>query len=157
MNYIIKPEYTQLMARSLKCSNMYAATQNTIVPMCDYNLTTIDLQVLSSLASNKSEALNMITIAHRLGISKSTFSKSITKMVKLGLVEKEQRDGNKKNIYVHLTVQGEDFYKEALQRNETYIVEFIEILDADPLRLSYFNEFLDLTEKFLSQKIDNDK
>ncbi len=157
MNYTIKAEYKQLMARSLKCSNMYAATQNTIVSMYGYNLTTIDLQVLSSLASNKSETLNMITIAQKLGISKSTFSKSIAKMVKLGLVRKEQQAGNKKNIYVHLTVQGEVFYKEVLQRNETYIAEFIETLDADPLRLSYFNEFLDLTEKFLSQKIDKDK
>lgn len=154
MDYIIKTEYRQLIARSLKCSNMYAATQNAIVSMYGYNLTIMDLQVLASLASNKSETLNMITIAQGLGISKSTFSKSIAKMAKLGLVRKEQREGNKKNIYVHLTVQGEVFYKEVLQRNETYIAELIKTLDADPSRLSYFNEFLDLTEKFLSQKID---
>lgn len=42
-----------------------------------------------------------------------------------------------KNIYVHLTVQGEDFYKEALQRNETYIVEFR--LCGSIIKKSYFH------------------
>lgn len=71
-----------------------------------------DLQVLEYVIEHKNEDDRMMLISERLGIPQSSFSKIITRLYNLGLVQKYQMVGNKKNIIIKPTEYAEDVYQQ---------------------------------------------
>ena len=54
----------------------------------------------------------MAQIAYDLGLSTSTFSKLVSGLVRLGLVEKYQKVGNRKDVIIRASTEGKAFYEE---------------------------------------------
>ena len=103
------------------------------------------IQVLEYLLENEELNQNMSTIACRLGVSLSTFSKMVSKLTDKGLLEKFYLEGNRKNIVVRVSQRGRELYGEYSQRvleehfshmfdalntiPEEYIASFVQALD----------------------------
>lgn len=149
MNKLSK-EHTLFIKKSLKCLNLYSSLQTSPLNFNGYEFSLVDIQIMSALYPNKENQYNMITISNELGIAPSTFSKSVSKLTKLGLMEKYHKKNNKKNVIVWLSPQGEEFFHEIFCRYETPLNHLIQTLNEDPLREKYYTEFLDNLESYLS-------
>ena len=79
------------------------------------------IQVLEYLLENEERGENMSCIAHRLGITRSNFTKIINRLVKKGLVEKTSMPGSRRDINVSVNELGrvlyEDYSKGILKRH----------------------------------------
>lgn len=79
------------------------------------------IQVLEYLLENEERGENMSAIAHRLGISRSNFTKIINRLVQKGLVEKEPMPGSMRDINVTVNELGrrlyDDYAKGVLKRH----------------------------------------
>ncbi len=79
------------------------------------------IQVLEYLLENEERGENMSSIAHRLGITRSSFTKIINRLVQKGLVEKTRMPGNRRDINVCVNDLGrvlyEDYTKGILKRH----------------------------------------
>lgn len=80
-------EYSILIHKTLKCLNIYSSLQTSPLELGDFEFSLVDIQIMSALYPNKENQYNMVTIASELGIAPSTFSKSFSKLTKLGLME----------------------------------------------------------------------
>lgn len=104
-------EYRDILEPLIKFANKYAATykkenyMNTDIPV-----SYAQIQVLEYLLENEDLQQNMAGIAHRLGITPSTFSKLADKLVGKGLLEKFNIEGNRKNIILQVTDWGRKQY-----------------------------------------------
>lgn len=67
----------------------------------------------------ESEGEKMSDIARRLGVTRGAFSNNVTRLIKMGCLKKECRDGNRKNKYVTVT----DFGKEVYSAYSRYVYE----------------------------------
>ena len=67
-------------------------------------------QALEYLLEHQDEMENMDYISDHLGLATSTFSRLVRALEKLGLVEKYQKAGNRKDIVLRITPAGEDYY-----------------------------------------------
>ena len=74
------------------------------------------IQVLEYLLENEERGENMRTIAHRLGIHRSNFTKIINRLVQKGLVEKTNMEGSRRDICVSVNDLGRALYEEYAQR-----------------------------------------
>lgn len=157
MRESLKKQHAQLITRTLKCFNIYSSIQTTSIQLNGYEFSLVDLQILSALYPNKTNQYNMTTISNELGIAPSTFSKSVAKLTKLGLMEKYHKNNNKKNIIVWLSPEGEEYYTEILKCHDYTIEQFIQKLDLDPLRIKYYLEFLETMETFLQYSINDNE
>lgn len=61
-------------------------------------LSSLEWQVLEAIIENQGNTLNMNSIAGKLGIPQSTFSRTVKYLCALNLVEKYQTPSNRKNI-----------------------------------------------------------
>lgn len=79
------------------------------------------IQVLEYLLENEERGENMSSIAQRLGITRSNFTKIINRLVSKGLVEKSRMPGSKRDINVTVNDLGrvlyEDYTKGILKRH----------------------------------------
>ena len=71
-----------------------------------------EIQIIEYILENKDEKMSVI--AKRLGITRGAFSNNVTKLIEMGCLKKELREGNKKDKYVVVTDYGEKIY-------ETYV------------------------------------
>ena len=150
-------KHTLLIKKSLKCLNTYSSIQNIPLKIDDYGFSLVDLQIMSALYPNKENQYNMVTISNELGIASSTFSKSVSKLTNLGLMEKYRKKNNKKNVIVCLSSKGEKYYTEIFQLYENSLNHLISSLDDDPLREKYYIEFLETLESYLIYQNDDKK
>ena len=74
------------------------------------------IQVLEYLLENEERGENMRTIAHRLGIHRSNFTKIINRLVEKGLVEKANLMGSRRDIRITVNDLGRRLYEEYAQR-----------------------------------------
>ena len=70
------------------------------------------IQVLEYLLENEERNENMSSIAHRLGITRSNFTKIVTKLCKKGLVEKVQMPGSRRDLNVVVNDVGRELYED---------------------------------------------
>lgn len=70
------------------------------------------IQVLEYLLENEERNDNMSAIAHRLGITRSNFTKIVTRLCKKGLVEKVRVPGSKRDLNVIVNDLGRELYED---------------------------------------------
>lgn len=70
------------------------------------------IQVLEYLLENEERNDNMSAIAHRLGITRSNFTKIVTRLCKKGLVEKVQAPGSRRDLNVVVNDLGRELYED---------------------------------------------
>ena len=70
------------------------------------------IQVLEYLLENEERNENMSSIAHRLGITRSNFTKIVTKLCKKGLVEKVRVPGSRRDLNVVVNDLGHELYED---------------------------------------------
>ena len=70
------------------------------------------IQVLEYLLENEERDEHMSAIASRLGISRSNFTKIVSRLESKGLVEKRLRPGNRKELLVTVLPQGKALYED---------------------------------------------
>lgn len=96
-----------------KCEDllkMYSELQDLLDgQLRDYNGVTLypaEIHLLARIDEN--EELNMTELAAKQNITKGALSKTVSKLIKKGLLDKFQQEGNSKNIYLRLTEQGKN-------------------------------------------------
>lgn len=72
-------------------------------------LTAIQIQIMEYTIEDNSD--KMSAIAERLGITRGAFSNHVTKLCKMGLMEKEHRGDNKKDLFLNVTEAGRAEYR----------------------------------------------
>ncbi len=156
MKIIENDEYLSLIIRMMRCLNRYAAVQN-LSPEKEGRLSMLDAQVMHAVQRNEERQLNMVTLSKIVGITKGTFTKSINRLSKQDLVNKKHKNQNKKDVIVSLTDKGKAYCKRSLSSNEIFLKEMINILEEDPLRIKYFNEQIEMIERFLETMSQQDQ
>ncbi len=73
-----------------------------------FRLTAIQIQIIEYTLEDNGE--KMSAIATRLGITRGAFSNNVTKLVEMGLLEKEHRGNNKKDLFITVTDRGREEY-----------------------------------------------
>lgn len=73
-----------------------------------FRLTAIQIQIIEYTLEDNSE--KMSSIASRLGITRGAFSNNVTKLVGMGLLTKEHRGDNKKDLFITVTDKGREEY-----------------------------------------------
>ena len=105
-------EYRLLLEKLIHYCNVYsAASKKKLPPMEGVTFTFSQIQVVEYLIENEETTQNMSTIANRLGITFSTFSKVVNKLEEKGLLEKFYMEGNKKNIVIRVSGLGHRVYR----------------------------------------------
>lgn len=143
--------YREVVEQLIHYCNVYATVYKKELhyTKTDVSVSFAQIQVLEYLLENEELNQNMSTIAKRLGITLSTFSKLINVLVEKNLVEKYYIEGNKKSIIVHINDRGRVLYDEYSQiiRDthfsrmfdalaeipEQYLLLFAHALSYDPL------------------------
>jgi len=104
-------EYRDFLEKLIHYCNVYASvckqerTHGTQVPFSFEQI-----QIVEYLLENEERCQNMSSIALRLGITFSTFSKMVTKLEEKGLLEKCYLEGNRKNIVIRVSKLGREVY-----------------------------------------------
>ena len=70
------------------------------------------IQVLEYLLENEERNENMSSIAHRLGITRSNFTKIISRLSNKGLVEKVRMPGSRRDLNVIVNDLGRELYED---------------------------------------------
>ena len=70
------------------------------------------IQVLEYLLENEERNENMSSIAQRLGITRSNFTKIINRLAEKGLVEKTRMPGSRRDINVSVNALGRALYED---------------------------------------------
>lgn len=70
------------------------------------------IQVLEYLLENEERNENMSSIAHRLGITRSNFTKIISRLSNKGLVEKVRMPGSRRDLNVIVNDHGRELYED---------------------------------------------
>lgn len=150
----LNTKHTLILKKSLKCLNIYSSIQTVSIQLNGFDFSLVDLQILSAFYPNKTNQYNMTTISSELGIAPSTFSKSVSKLTKLGLLEKYHKKNNKKNVIVWLSEDGEKYIQDIINYYKEPLTHFIKTLDEEPLREKYYLEFLEILDSYLCPQID---
>lgn len=73
------------------------------------------IQVLEYLLENEERNENMSAIAARLGITRSNFTKIVSRLVSKGLLEKEPMPGSRKELKLKVNELGQRLYEDYAQ------------------------------------------
>lgn len=123
--------YRELIEKTIKFGNAYG---NIIKKEADYgtsvSFTPPQLQVMEYILENEEKNQSMAQIAERLGMSPSSFSKNVKKMLDKGPLEKYHTSSNKKNIIVRISPFGREVYDAYCRRMKLRTFDkMFEILD----------------------------
>lgn len=121
-------DYRAVVEQLIRYCNIYAAVYKKEQFRCgDVTYSFSQVQVLEYLLENKHLNLNMSSVASRLGITFSSFSKLVSKLAQSGLVEKYYLAHNRKNIIVRVTPKGCALYEDYAQK--VYALHFKPMFD----------------------------
>jgi DNA-binding MarR family transcriptional regulator len=110
-------EYRDVVEALIHYCNIYADVyKNEHMVFQDVTYSFSQVQVLEYLLENEERQDNMSAIAHRLGISRSNFTKIVNRLATKGLVEKSYMQGSKKELTVSVNDFGKELYIEYSQR-----------------------------------------
>lgn len=96
---------------------------------------------------NSNENCNMKSIVELLNVIPSTATKKIDKLVRLGLVKRELREENRRNVFLVLTDEGEEVLNEFFNIRSINMQKILENLSEEE-KIS----FLNVIEKIVSIK-----
>lgn len=107
-------------------SNQHKRLRQTIVQRwqaeCDVHFSASEWYLLSIIAE-KSQTISQV--AQHIGISRQAMQKSVKRLVELGVISAEFRDGNKRDKYLQLTRLGKDYHKRYVELKQTLEHELI--------------------------------
>jgi DNA-binding MarR family transcriptional regulator len=104
-------KHRQLVEKIIKFGNAYAHIYNKQMNYhADIDFSAAQIQVMEYVLENEDQ--NMSEIAKRLGITRSAFSKNVTKLMNKGLLEKFHCNNNQKQFFLKITPRGKVVYKE---------------------------------------------
>lgn len=104
-------EYRDYVEKMIKFGNAYANLyQKEQYYNYEVEFSPSQLQVLEYLLETEEKQQNMAEIAARLGVSPSSFSRNVKKMINKGLLEKYHTVSNRKNIIVRVSDRGREAY-----------------------------------------------
>ena len=127
-------EYRDVLEKLIHYCNVYAAIyKKDMEPIEGVSFSFSQIQVMEYLLENEELNQNMSSIAIRLGITFSTFSKMVNKLEEKGLLEKFYLEGNKKNIVVHVSDLGKRVYAAYVEQiMKSHFSQMFEVLDQIP-------------------------
>lgn len=104
--------YRPFVAALVRHSNLSSrvAARRTVGTHGQMVLAPNEWQTLEYLLEHQDEVENMVYISNQLGIATSTFSRIVRALEKLDFVEKFKKVGNNKDIVLHITQAGRDYY-----------------------------------------------
>ena len=132
LDWLGKHEY--FISKLMKCGNAYALNYSTERDLgLGVSFSASELQTLEYILINEDRYLKMAEMAAQLGITTSTFSKNINKMVKKRLLDKYHMSNNKKEVIVRVSDYGKEIYREhcTIVKEKIYDQVFM-ILDQIP-------------------------
>lgn len=153
-------EYRDIIEKLIRFSNGYSSVLHKKQFLgTDIAISFAQIQVVEYILENESYMQNMSTIAYRLGISYSTFSKLANSLVEMGLLQKFNISGNRKNIIIQATEYGKDQYlKYAAFMNDFWFRQIAEAGSAIPKEyLPSIVQMLDAASASPSYKSDHKK
>ena len=112
-------QYRELMEKLIQYGNAYAQNYNREVDLGEgVRFTPAQLQALEYILENEDGCQNMAQIAARLGISPSSFSKNVAKMVEKGFLEKYHTSSNRKDVIIRVSPAGKEAYQQYIRTLE---------------------------------------
>lgn len=110
-------EYREVVEALVHYCNIYAAAyKKERMNFQGIRFSYAQIQVLEYLLENEEKQQNMSTIANRLGIIRSNFTKIVSRLVEKGLLEKSYMPGSRKAMLIKVTDTGRALY-EAYSKN----------------------------------------
>jgi len=94
-----------------KYMNLFSHYDKKIPSNSGISLNAQQWQTLECIIEYEDENRNMFFMANQIGVPKSTFSKNVKLLVDLGLVDRYQQSGNRKDIILKPSDKGREFYK----------------------------------------------
>lgn len=160
MNVSWMGKYRIFVEKLVKFGNAYAQHYNTEkIFNTPVPLSSLQIQVLEYILENEEKNQKMTDIAARLGISPSTFTKHVKRMVDRGLLEKYHIEGNRKEIIVKASENGiklYGMYSDYIHR-EVFQPIFQELDDLDDQTLAKFEKILELACKMGGETVKKEE
>ena len=104
-------KYRGVVEALIHYCNIYAAAYRTEkMEFLGVTYSYAQIQVLEYLLENEERNENMSSIAARLGITRSNFTKIVNRLVAKGLVEKEHISGTRKDLKLTVNALGRELY-----------------------------------------------
>lgn len=153
-------EHRELIEKLIKFGNAYAG-----VYQKEQNFGTTEsfssaqIQTMEYILENEEKNQSMAEIASRLGISPSSFSKHVNKMIGKGLLEKYHTSDNRKNVIIRVSDKGRRVYGAYCDYvSKSVLNELYEILEGIPGEYEkMFSKALDLWANDLNRQPVNKK
>ncbi|MCK5138658.1 MAG: MarR family transcriptional regulator [Thermodesulfovibrionia bacterium] len=148
-------EITDLFIRMV---NKYNALEKVPVKFKkDHNLYHSERHMIDSIGENPE--MNMKEFAESLGVTKGAVSQVVSKLEKKGIVKRNKKSGNEKEVILNLTREGSELYKMRKKVNEESLLPLYNKLkrhsneEVDFLinMFKWFNGFLDLSKKRMEE------
>ena len=104
--------HRELVRKFMKLMNVYAREYCNVKQLygSQLELSSARIQTLEFILEGKD--LKLSEIAATIGISRTTFSNTVKTLEKKGYLRKVFREGNKKDIYLEVSEQGKQLYRE---------------------------------------------
>lgn len=139
-------KYEYFVSKLVKFGNAYAQNYNVErnydTPI---EFSASEVQTMEYILQNEDKNLNMAEVAVRIGLSPSTFSKNVKKMVDKGLLEKYHTSNNRKDIIIRVSEFGLGVYQDYCKYAYTALFgEIFKILDDVPSE--YVDRFAEILE-----------
>ena len=108
--------YRELMGLLSKYVNIFSLFGNkNVASKLGLRLTSQQFQILECIVEYEDENKNMVFMANKIGLKKSTFSKLARVLINNGLVERYQQNDNRKDIILKPSEKGRVYYKDRSQ------------------------------------------
>lgn len=148
-------EYRNMVEQIVKYCNGYASQYKIEDYLgTDEKISYAQVQVLEYILENEQLKQNMTMIAARLGITNSTFSKLVTKLVNKGMLQRYYLKGNKRNIIIQVTEYGKEQYEK--YSRYTYKKWFEEMfIIADQIPKEYITLFSEMLRVGIKNALNN--
>ena len=81
------------------------------------------------LAISETEGMTLTDLAERMNVSKPSVTSAVCRLIKLGLVVKEQSGGDKRVFFIRLTPKGQDVIGADIRTSNHFVKTIIESLN----------------------------
>ena len=144
-------KYRAYVEAMVRYGNAYAQAVNIAGVMEDPPITSAQLQVLEYILENETRHDNMASIAARLQISQSSFSKIAKQLVTKNLLERYHLKNNKKEVILQVTDHGREIYEQYATgpRTEVWRKSFAMLDTLDENTVQLITHMLDLHADYL--------
>ena len=114
---------------------LQACAGSVVVRLCEgeFGITRREWRVLAQLAAH--EGVQSSELARHASLDRARTSRALTGLVAKGLVERTPREGDRREVLVHLTAQGRALHAALLPRVAQINRELLSALDEGEVRL----------------------